>query len=520
MAEVTVGVVVYNGAQTLRAALDSLLAQTFHDVAIIISDNASTDATADICTSYARRDPRIDYVRLPHNIGAAMNLRRVLQWATTPYFMWAAADDLWSPDFIKAHHDFLASNPDYVASQSRVIFRSQGFPTRMSRGTYALRKGTQENTLQYYSWPGDNSRFYALFRTEALRSVYPDRAFFGFDWAVSAGTLRFGKHNEVPDILMVRDETYAPDYAASVASYHNRFLLRLLPLHYMTYHIIKYRLVRLNLRLAIILVKLNAQIASRFALFRMHKSVQTRLKQKGQSLPPYALSLKGLAWLTGPGLRERVLSVRDSRVLNNSQRAARRGAQIDSRDYGWAPLPRARDVPAVVTIITIARNQLADIMALTQKLGSAIAANPFELVVVDRGSTDATGICLRDRSDMTYLACESTATFASAVNRAVEISRGANLVFVDPSAILHVGELDGLIAALTRENSHQSLLVRSDAASALGGSESRLRPYGMTRATYEKVGGFQDGPTTLDAATLAFAATLKSAGGRTEIVCS
>jgi len=50
---------VYNGERYLKAALDSVLAQTFRDFELIISDNASTDATEEICREYAARDPRI-----------------------------------------------------------------------------------------------------------------------------------------------------------------------------------------------------------------------------------------------------------------------------------------------------------------------------------------------------------------------------------------------------------------------------------------------------------------------------
>jgi glycosyltransferase involved in cell wall biosynthesis len=48
---------VYNGEQFLTKALDSLLGQTFKDFELIISDNASSDATERICKSYADRDP-------------------------------------------------------------------------------------------------------------------------------------------------------------------------------------------------------------------------------------------------------------------------------------------------------------------------------------------------------------------------------------------------------------------------------------------------------------------------------
>ena len=52
---VSIGLPVYNGADFLEEALDSLLAQTFEDFELIISDNASTDRTQEICQAYCRQ---------------------------------------------------------------------------------------------------------------------------------------------------------------------------------------------------------------------------------------------------------------------------------------------------------------------------------------------------------------------------------------------------------------------------------------------------------------------------------
>lgn len=64
MPRLSVGLPVYNGEQFLGQALDSLLGQTYADFELIISDNASTDGTADICLRYAEQDAR-DQVRAP-----------------------------------------------------------------------------------------------------------------------------------------------------------------------------------------------------------------------------------------------------------------------------------------------------------------------------------------------------------------------------------------------------------------------------------------------------------------------
>src|SRR5579872_4758271 len=97
---VTIGVPVFNGEAFVAETLKSLLNQTFTDFEIVISDNASTDGTGQICQTYAARDPRIHYYRSDVNRGAAWNHNRVFELAKGEYFKWNSADDLCAPEFL------------------------------------------------------------------------------------------------------------------------------------------------------------------------------------------------------------------------------------------------------------------------------------------------------------------------------------------------------------------------------------------------------------------------------------
>lgn len=97
---VSIGLPVYNGENYLQSALDSLLAQTYKDFELIISDNASTDETQAICETYADIDSRIRYIRNNTNIGAAANYNLVFELARGEYFKWAAHDDTCAPEFL------------------------------------------------------------------------------------------------------------------------------------------------------------------------------------------------------------------------------------------------------------------------------------------------------------------------------------------------------------------------------------------------------------------------------------
>ncbi len=96
----SIGMPVFNDAAFLPPALDSLLNQSFKNFELIISDDQSTDGSADICKAYALRDNRIKYIRQSKNIGISANMKFLLNESVGKYFMWAANDDVWDLDFI------------------------------------------------------------------------------------------------------------------------------------------------------------------------------------------------------------------------------------------------------------------------------------------------------------------------------------------------------------------------------------------------------------------------------------
>ena len=79
--KVSIGMPVYNGEQFLHKRIDSLLAQTFQNCELIISDNASTDSTPSICNEYSKKDKRIRYFRQERNMGVIWNFNFVLDQA-------------------------------------------------------------------------------------------------------------------------------------------------------------------------------------------------------------------------------------------------------------------------------------------------------------------------------------------------------------------------------------------------------------------------------------------------------
>jgi glycosyltransferase involved in cell wall biosynthesis len=105
---------VYNGADCIKDAVDSILCQTFSDFELIICDNASTDATEDICRRYATSDPRVRYFRNEENLGAAKNFNRTFELSRGEYFKWAAHDDVLAQSYLEECVRALDNSPESV----------------------------------------------------------------------------------------------------------------------------------------------------------------------------------------------------------------------------------------------------------------------------------------------------------------------------------------------------------------------------------------------------------------------
>lgn len=123
---VSIGVPVYNGERTIRETLVSLQQQTYNNLEIVISDNASTDNTAQICKEFAASDSRIRYYRNRYNIGVNQNFRRVFELSSGEYFMWNGADDMRPRTAVERCLDGLLRNDSAVMAHGPVLANRPG----------------------------------------------------------------------------------------------------------------------------------------------------------------------------------------------------------------------------------------------------------------------------------------------------------------------------------------------------------------------------------------------------------
>jgi glycosyltransferase involved in cell wall biosynthesis len=109
---VSIGLPVYNGDEFVEESIESLLSQSFRDFELLISDNASTDRTEEICRRFAERDKRVQYWRNSKNIGGMRNADLTFERARGEYFRWAAHDDVCEPTMLERLVAELDAHPE------------------------------------------------------------------------------------------------------------------------------------------------------------------------------------------------------------------------------------------------------------------------------------------------------------------------------------------------------------------------------------------------------------------------
>lgn len=220
---ITVGLPVYNGEPFLRAALDGVLAQTFGDFILLISDNASTDATQDICEECARRDRRVRYVRQDTNRGAARNLNILAEMATTPLFMWHAADDIAHPQLIEICVAHLDEAPDAVLAYTEAEVIDQhgnAVPCTPEPRDIGSSMPTERFAACLEPFHYSENVFYGVIRTEILQRTRRHGIFGGGDRALCAELSLYGPFIRIPRVLFRRRIGLREATGAEIQSYN------------------------------------------------------------------------------------------------------------------------------------------------------------------------------------------------------------------------------------------------------------------------------------------------------------
>lgn len=205
---VSIGLPVFNGENFLERAMDSILAQTFEDMEVILCDNASTDRTQELCQDYASKDSRVEFHASERNRGAAWNFNRAFHLARGEFFKWAAHDDFLDPTFVESCESALTLNPQLILCHSRSHELDEGgeyrrhlhCPTSIEMETAAERfRGL---VLEHHA----AVLIFGLIRSSALQKTPLIGGYVGSDWVLLSELGLMGPLLEIPEVLFWRTE--------------------------------------------------------------------------------------------------------------------------------------------------------------------------------------------------------------------------------------------------------------------------------------------------------------------------
>jgi glycosyltransferase involved in cell wall biosynthesis len=248
--KLTIGMPVYNGELFIKKAIESILAQTFTDFELIISNNSSTDSTEEICQEFIDRDNRIQIHTQKKNIGIHRNFNFLLSKAKGEYFAWAAVDDYLDNDFMGKNLKILESNKSVVSSVGKIIpygvdsldidstlVDTSVFPKFLKN---FVKSGRRKKMIDTSSVSGNMNykirtffeitkslgRWYGVHRTEQLKKCIIEKPFINVEVSVFLNLLRLGDfHEESSTTLYEFDEGISSRGIINMAKYsgHNLF---------------------------------------------------------------------------------------------------------------------------------------------------------------------------------------------------------------------------------------------------------------------------------------------------------
>ncbi len=216
---VTIGLPTYNRAPSLLHAISSALAQTYRNLELVISDNASTDETRLLCREASEQDARVRYIRQPVNIGPTANFNAVLSAARGEFFMWLADDDWLDHSFVSECLRILLERSDYTLVCGRELYY-QGEQLRSGCTTLnLLQESGDERVLAYYQQVGMNGTFYGLMRrVDALKE--PLQNVLGGDWLWLARLAFAGKVKTLESVSINRSSEGMSRSLESLAAHY------------------------------------------------------------------------------------------------------------------------------------------------------------------------------------------------------------------------------------------------------------------------------------------------------------
>ncbi len=208
--KVSFGLPVRNAEHSIERVVSSVLAQTFDDFELVVSDNASTDRTSEICRRFASEDVRVRFDPNPEDIGLLANFNRLVGIARGEYFRWIGADDWLEPEYAEHCVRALDANPQAIGVTTYQA-HWDGTGQRLYREYTGPRVDSDQPEERFarmlrllHSDYGLFDPIYTMYRREALASTQLHRMMACADRALAAELSLLGPYCHVPKCLSNR----------------------------------------------------------------------------------------------------------------------------------------------------------------------------------------------------------------------------------------------------------------------------------------------------------------------------
>jgi len=165
---VSVGLPVRDGGAALDLALTALRQQSHSELEIIVCENGSQDDSLRVALAHAAQDSRVRVVPADPPVDAVSNFNRCLGMARGAFFMWAAHDDLFEPEFIGACLEALSATGALACVTDSMIIDGEGREVAARRVDDRLASTRARDRLRAHARAQDWLEVYALYRRSVL----------------------------------------------------------------------------------------------------------------------------------------------------------------------------------------------------------------------------------------------------------------------------------------------------------------------------------------------------------------
>ncbi len=216
---VSVGIPTYNRAAKLTRAVESVLTQTYRNLELVISDNASGDTTKAVCRAFCERDPRIRYLRSPINRGPTANFNKLFGELRGEHAMLLSDDDWLDQDYVASCLAELSRRPGHVLACGIAHYVRDGIVVREGVDMRLEDDSPSRRVLAYLHEVDENGVFYGLMPRAVLQRAAPLHNVLGNDWLLAAAIATQGKLTTVHATAINRElDGTSADFAKLTAT--------------------------------------------------------------------------------------------------------------------------------------------------------------------------------------------------------------------------------------------------------------------------------------------------------------